>query len=134
MIILDEQLLNMEVAESISRWSRSRVRHVVDLRPGTIIKDDAIPALLRQVRQPTFVTINVRDFWGRIPADNRYCILCFPLSHSRVNEISGLLRQVFRLPEFRTKAVRMGKIALVSRQRTQYYQVGDNQRYSLPLP
>jgi hypothetical protein len=33
------------------------------LRPGTVILDDAIPELLRAVRQATFVTINVRDFW-----------------------------------------------------------------------
>jgi len=54
-------------------------------------------------------------------------------SRSRVHEISGLLRRVFRLPEFRTKAVRVGKVALVDRQQVQYYQVGDSQRYSLPF-
>ena len=54
-------------------------------------------------------------------------------SRSRVHEISGLLRRVFRLPEFRTKAVRVGKVALVDHQQVQYYQVGDSQRYSLPF-
>ena len=134
MIILDEQLLNMEVAEAIARWWRGSIRNIVDLRPGTLIKDDAIPTLLRRVRQPTFVTINVRDFWRRTPTDNRYCVLCFPLPHSRVDEISELISRQLRLPEFRTKAARMGKVALVSRQQVQYYQVGASQRYSLPLP
>ncbi|MBI1928788.1 hypothetical protein HYR99_31650 [Candidatus Poribacteria bacterium] len=101
--------------------------------PGTLIKDDGIPTLLHRVRQPTFVTINITDFWGRTPADRRYCILCFPLPIRRVHEISGLLRRVFRLPEFRTKVARMGKVALVGHQQVQYYQVGDSQRYSLPL-
>ena len=75
MIILDEHLLGREVAEAIAYWWRGSVRNIVDLRPGTLIKDDAIPALLHRERQPTFVTINVRDFWKRTPADNRYCVL-----------------------------------------------------------
>ena len=31
------------------------------LRPGTIIKDEAIPTLLRRVLRPTFVTTNAVD-------------------------------------------------------------------------
>ena len=34
---------------------------VVRVPPGTVIKDDAIPSLLRKVRLPTFVTINYTD-------------------------------------------------------------------------
>lgn len=36
-------------------------------------KDDALPALLREQNQPTFVTINETDFWQRIPASESYC-------------------------------------------------------------
>lgn len=133
MIILDEQLLGTGTAEAISKWSRSRVRYIVDLRPGTVIKDNAIPSLLRRVRQPTFVTINVTDFWRRIPADEHYCVLCFPLPNRRVHEIPNLLRRLFRIPVFKTKVARMGKVALVSHHQVQYYQVRDNQRYILLL-
>jgi hypothetical protein len=43
MIILDEQLLEHDIEENISKWYRGAVRFVTELRPNTIIKDDAIP-------------------------------------------------------------------------------------------
>jgi len=46
MIILDEQLQGLSLEAEISRWYRGRVFIVKQLRPGTIIKDDAIPILL----------------------------------------------------------------------------------------
>lgn len=60
-IVLDEQLKNASVAEQISQWYHGRVVHITALRPATVIKDDAIPILLRQVVAPTFVTINTTD-------------------------------------------------------------------------
>jgi hypothetical protein len=56
MIVLDEQLMGDPVPDEISHWYPGRVTTIVQLRPGTTILDDAIPALLRTVRQPTFVT------------------------------------------------------------------------------
>lgn len=38
------------------------------LRPHSIIKDDSIPALLQELKQPTFITINYSDFWRKIAA------------------------------------------------------------------
>lgn len=58
MIVLDEELQGLGLEEAISRWYRGSVILIKKLRPGTVIKDDAIPALLRKVKQPTFVTIN----------------------------------------------------------------------------
>jgi len=118
---------------------------VKQLRPGTIIKDDAIPILLCslrsavyfvncQVKQPTFVTINYTDFGRRISADERYCIVCFSLSVERANEIPLLLRRLFSLPEFKTKAERMGKVALVSQRWVRYYQTSNVQISIITYP
>jgi hypothetical protein len=60
MIVLDEQLLGRGLERDIAQWYRGTVQFVIDLRPHTVIKDEAIPALLRQRSQPTFVTINAR--------------------------------------------------------------------------
>ncbi|MBI1987584.1 MAG: hypothetical protein HYS70_04475 [Nitrospinae bacterium] len=121
MIVVDEQLLGTGVIEGIDHWYRGRVLDITELRPGTVIKDDAIPDLLCRARQSTFITINVTDFWERIRADERYCVLCFPLPDCRASEIPGRLRHLFRLEEFKTKAIRMGKVARVTSQRVEYY-------------
>lgn len=63
MIVLDEQLLCRDIEHEIARWYGGKVLFITDLRPNTIIKDDAIPGLLRQQIQPAFVTINEKDFW-----------------------------------------------------------------------
>ena len=121
MIVLDEELQGLGLEAAIARWYRGAVLLVRQLRPGTVIKDDGIPALLRQVRQSTFVTINYADFWRRVPADESFCVVCLKLEADRHDEISVLLRRLFRSPEFRTKGVRMGKVVSVSRHATQYY-------------
>lgn len=107
MIVLDEQLLGRGIEHDLARWYRGKVQFITDIRPHTVIKDDAIPALLRQQSQPTFVTINVRDFWQRVPGDPRYCLVCFALSDARTRVIPHALRAVFRHPEFRTKVHHM---------------------------
>ena len=112
MIVLDEQLLGRGLERDIAQWYRGTVQFITDLRPHTIIKDEAIPALLRQRSQPTFVTINERDFWRRVATDQRYCIVCFVLSDARAREIPPALRALFHRPEFRTKAQRMGKVVV----------------------
>ena len=80
MIILDEQLLGRGIEPDIAQWYRGTGQFLTDLRPHTIIKDDAIPALPRQQPQPTFVTINERDFWHKVAIDYRYCVVCFAWS------------------------------------------------------
>jgi hypothetical protein len=54
-----------------------------------------------------------------------------PLPDDRLEEIPALLRRLFCLEEFRTKAARMGKVALVSQRQVQYYQLHDSQIYTL---
>ncbi|HLK55885.1 MAG TPA: hypothetical protein VKU00_04960 [Chthonomonadaceae bacterium] len=58
MIVLDEQLLGRGLETAIARWYPGTVRFITDLRPGTVIKDDAILMLLSREAEPTFLTIN----------------------------------------------------------------------------
>ena len=125
MIVLDEQLLGRGSEVEIARWYRGAVRFITDLRPGTVIRDEAIPQLLRQQNQPTFVTINERDFWRKVALDDRQCVVCFALPDSRVDEIPAALRALFRHPEFSTKARRMGKVVRVTGQEISYYTLND---------
>jgi hypothetical protein len=126
MIVLDEELQGLGLEEAISSWYRGSVLLIKALRPGTVIKDEAIPGVLRRVRQPTFVTINHGDFWRRVVTERAFCLLCLKLTADQADEVPHWLRRLFRLPEFRTKNQRMGKVALVSSRSIQYYSVEDN--------
>ena len=123
MIVLDEQLLGRNLEVEIARWYRGTVCFITDLRPNTIIKDDAIPPLLRQQNEPTFVTINVTDFWGKVAAENRFCVVCFALPDSQAREIPTRLRDLFEHEQFATKNQRMGKVIRVTRNEVSYYSV-----------
>jgi len=134
MIVLDEHLQGVRLDEDIARWYRGRVCFVSSSRPGSVIKDDGIPHLLRSARQPTFVTQNWKHFWQRTPAHGDLCIVCFVLPSEQAREIAPLVRRLFRLPVFQTRAARMGKVARVSGEQVVYYQARDPQTYVLPLP
>jgi len=121
MIVLDEELQGLGLEEAISAWYRGSVILIKALRPGTVIKDEAIPSLLRQAKLPTFVTINTADFWRRATAEKSFCMVCLKLTTEQTDEIPLLLRRLFKLPEFKTKRARMGKIILVSPRVVQYY-------------
>jgi hypothetical protein len=56
-IVLDEQLLGRQIEIEVGKWYRGKVCFITDLRPGTVIKDEAVSGLLRQTRGSTFVTI-----------------------------------------------------------------------------
>jgi hypothetical protein len=133
-IVLDEQLPMPVLEESIRRWYRGRVCNLTDLRPETVIKDDAVPDLLRTVSQPTFITINWPHFWHRTEAHLSFCLVCFTLPTDRAADISSLLRRLFRLDSFKTKAARMGKVARVSHEQVAYYQVRDTEIHLRALP
>ena len=77
MIVLDEQLLGRDIENQIARWYQGAVCFIVDLRPNTVIKDEAIPKLLQKESQPTFVTINESDFWRKTAINNQFCMVCF---------------------------------------------------------
>jgi hypothetical protein len=123
MIVLDEQLLQADLRAKIARWYRGAVIGITELRPGTHILDEAIPALLRSVRQPTFATINVTDFWRQWTPDRKFCVACLDLPSRRIDEIPGLLRRLLATAPFHTRRGRLGKIARVRGRQVQYYTV-----------
>jgi hypothetical protein len=131
-IVLDEQLLGRGLESAIGRWYRGPVCSIIDLRPQSVIKDEAVPGLLRLPSRPTFVTINERDFWHPMLADNRYCMVCFAIPDSRAREIPPLLRALLRRAEFRTKAARSGKVIRVARQEISFYAAGDRTARRVP--
>jgi hypothetical protein len=120
-IVLDEQCSRETVRNAVAAWYPGAVRFITELRPGTIIKDEAIPSLLRHAVEPTLVTINESDFWRIAPASPVYCIVCLTLTEVRGAEVSAPLRQMLRHPDFRTKAKRMGKIVRITAAGAAYY-------------
>lgn len=125
MIVLDEQLLGRGIESAISEWYPGAVCFITELRPGTIIKDESIPALLGQAQHPIFVTINVADFWQRAELTQRYCLVCVALTDSQAGQIPELLRRLLRHPEFRTRAARLGKAARLTPTQASWYQRED---------
>jgi hypothetical protein len=121
MIVLDEQLQSYGVREPLAHWYRGTVVNITQLRPQTVIRDDAIPMLLRAARRPTFVTINVLDFWRRLLPDPRFCIVCVAVPHTQALEVPALVRRLFRLTPFCTQRQRMGAVVRISVQQVQYY-------------
>jgi hypothetical protein len=93
--------------------------------------DDRVPEILRTLRTPTFISIDA-GFWDHAWRDRRCCILSFALRADEQWEIADLLRRLIRLPEFRTRAARMGKVARVSREGVRRWQVGDEVEHALP--
>ena len=77
MIVMDEQLADPQIIRSVEQWYKGKVIVIGEARPQNRITDDVIPALLRRLKAPTFVTINYEDFWRRIPANSAYCVICF---------------------------------------------------------
>lgn len=133
MIVLDEEISNPAIASKIATWYPGRTISIKTLRPNTIIKDDSISALLHTASKPTLITINVTDFWHVIPVDPRYSIVCIDLPNTRSLEVPVLLRRLLKMTEFKTKAVRMGKVIRLRPTRVDYYDA-DGQLKTLAWP
>jgi len=121
MIVVDEQLADPRIIRSISNWYKGKVISVIEVRPHTTVPDDAIPELLRQLKAPTFVTINYHHFWQRVQASSAYCVICVKLPAERSLEVPQLLRTVFSRPNWRTKRGRMGSVISLRDRRVSYY-------------
>ena len=121
MIVLDECIDEDLITQGVASWYQGKVISIRTLRPGTLIKDDGIATLLQRVVQPTFVTINVADFWIEIPVDQRYCIVAIEIAQEQAFRVPGLLRNLLRLAEFHTNAARMGKMVRVRPVYIEYY-------------
>ncbi|MBS1789784.1 MAG: hypothetical protein JST85_18820 [Acidobacteria bacterium] len=110
MIVLDEQLIDPKIVENFQHWYKGFVTNILDLGPRTQVDDDAIPTLLRAVKQPTFVTINYSDFWKKAKVSRSYCIICLKLSGERSREVPRLVQSLLKMKEYSTKRARMGKV------------------------
>ena len=126
MIVVDEQLQDYGLCALIARWYPGRVVAITQLRPQTLIFDDAIPTLLRRWSAPTFVTINVHDFWGHLAPDPHFGVVCVDVPHVKANEVSRLIRRAFALDPLQTRRQRLGKIVRVRREQVEFYTVESN--------
>ena len=125
MVVLDEQLQGPRIRDAVSQWYPGTVVSVIALRPGTVIKDDVIPALLGQAAKPTFVTINESDFWLKVSISMRFCVVCAALPDFRMKEVPDLLRRLLRHPDYRTKAQRMGFVFRLNGAEANFYSATD---------
>lgn len=110
MIVLDDQISNRFIAGKIAAWYPGAIVSIRESRPHGQILDPEVPTLLLKLRQPTFVTINYRDFFKRQFLHADYCLICFKLEQQQQDQLPKSLRSVLSLPEYRTKAGRMGKV------------------------
>lgn len=127
MFVTDAALANKLVLAPLQEWTRTI--SIRDERPNEVIKDDRIPLLLRELNYPTFITIDETGFWKKYLCDRHYAILYFALNKDQQSHIPKLLRRLLRLPEFKTKAARMGKVARISMTSVKYYQLQDERLY-----
>lgn len=121
MIVLDEQIMRQRIASEIRHWYTGQVIDILALRPNTVIKDDSIATLLLKAQSPTFVTINVRDFWLKVPAHRGYCVIALDLPQISILQVPSSLRNVLQIPEFATKGNRMGEVIRVQGERVRFY-------------
>jgi hypothetical protein len=128
-LVLDDQLDVQVIVPALEGWITA-VR-LQNLRPTEHILDDRVPEILRTLKTPTFVTID-HGFWSRRLCHPGYCILYLNLAKDEQERLPDLLRRLFRLPEFRTRAVRMGKVARIRQETVTYWEAGEKKVLSLP--
>ncbi|MBM3236988.1 hypothetical protein FJZ31_11915 [Candidatus Poribacteria bacterium] len=127
-IIVDEQLGKTEVLLPLRRWVTAL--KIESSRPFEVIKDDRVLQILRELKRPTFVTIDSK-FYDKRHCDKRYCLVYFVLTPLEQNQLPGLLRRLLQLPFFNTRAARMGKVVRVSKTGVRYWQLNDDEEYNL---
>lgn len=134
MIVLDEHLQGRQLENDIRSWYQGDVVVISGLKPG-VIKDDAIPAILRKTRrQPSFVTNNVRHFWKKILLDKRYCAVCFNIPDRDRASIPGLLKRLCRDQRFNSKRKRAGHVFRINSDgKGRYYNCDDLQDRPLAI-
>jgi hypothetical protein len=110
LIVLDEQI-SLSLIEVIRKWHNGKVISVRELRPNTIIKDEAIPQLLNNTKkQPTFVTINTKDFWKKTHPCKNIFTVCIKLEDTKMSALPVLLKSLTTGRRFKTKASRAGLV------------------------
>lgn len=128
-LVLDDQLDLQKTLPPLKGWMTA-VR-LQDLRPDENILDDRVPALLLTLNKPTFVTID-HGFWKNELCHPKYCILYFALNKNKQDQLPPLLRRLFHLSEFRTRAKRMGKVARIGESAVTYWEGAKKLKLDLP--
>lgn len=118
-LVLDAHISAPAVLPPLRRWIT--VHTLQDVRPRELVLDERIPEILLTLRSPTFITIDT-DFLDPRWCNPNYSILHFALQNKEQRLIPGLLRALLRRSEFRTRAVRMGKVARISTSSIEYWQ------------
>jgi hypothetical protein len=127
-ILVDEHLSRTEVLEPLLKWITAR--KIEELAPEETLKDDRILQILRRQNRPTFVTRDA-GFYQKRYRDRRYCLVYFSLPDLEQNRLPRLLRRLFRLVGFKTKASRMGKVVRVSDEKIDFWQFGNEKRHTV---
>jgi hypothetical protein len=130
-LVLDDQLDVQQILPALEGWT-SAIR-LQELRPGEHVLDDRVPEIQRNLKTPTFITID-HGFCNRRLSNPGYCILYFDLMSHEQQRLPDLLRRLFRLPEFRTRSARMGKVGRVGEMAVTYWQGGKKHVLDLPEP
>lgn len=128
LFILDDHLARVAVRERVLHWATAQ--YVRDLRPGEVVKDDRILDILRTLQRPTFISVD-HSFWNRDHRDSRYCIVYLALRGRDHGRAPDLLRRLLRLPEFRARAVRMGKVVHLGEDHVRWWQLGDQTEHAV---
>jgi hypothetical protein len=116
-IVVDEAINDPRIIAAIARWYPGAVIGVKELRPGARLLDPEIPDYLLKLRQPTFVTINYSD-WNKPQLAHRgYCIVSLKLTNEESGFAPQVLREILKLPAYKTKRLRMGKVICWMKQR-----------------
>ncbi len=128
MFILDEHLAYKRILAPLQK--RLKFQRLIEVRPGEQILDDRIPEILLTLNRPTFLTID-QGFWSANWCHPNYAILFFALSRQDEDQLPGLLLDLLRLPPFRNRAERMGKVVRVGQTSIQYWEFGSDKLQEL---
>ncbi|HMF16051.1 MAG TPA: hypothetical protein VKE98_02540 [Gemmataceae bacterium] len=119
----------LRLVPQIKKWAK--VERLARLRPGEHVLDERVPEILLSLSSPTFVTLD-NDFWDRNLCNPGYSIVLFALQDKEQLLIPRMLRNLFRIREFQSRAARMGKIIRVSRKNIAYWEFQETDLRILP--
>jgi hypothetical protein len=94
-------------------------------RPG--IQDDNVLPLLHHLKRPTLFSQD-EDFFKREFCHEAYCLVWLDVKHV---EAAFYIRRFLRQPNFRAKALRMGKVARAHAGGVAYWEAGKERRASI---
>ena len=128
--LLDEQIGQPE-RQALARLGVSGKQMGFEIRPKPLRTDDALVIrILQGMKNVTFITCNVKDFYHASLRHNRYCLLGVD---GEIEHVPAIVHRVLHHPQFKTIAQRLGKVIRASLKRISYFELGSNQEVSLVL-